>query len=136
MKLEHQVTNRELSQRLWDAGLRCKTLWYWCNDKSEIWESGWELEVISKAIFFSFSIPAYTVAELGVVLPYHIENTNYFLLTERSNYFLVGYAEFEHGQLTAWLDDVVPQKTEADARGEALLWLINNGHLKPDGVKL
>ena len=78
--------------------------------------------------------PAYTVAELGEMLPSEVKGRALYYSLKIQNY---------HGKWMSWYEneywDSLNEKTivghsEADNRAKMLLWLIDNGHLKVEYI--
>lgn len=154
MNLTHQVTSLELSRRLKALGVKQESYFWWnyvvsssCegNDDFATRREGWQLmsahwEDAVKAQFCS----AYTVAELGNLLPREIEYQA--SSKEKSGYdgyrpmFLkCGKTIMDNGWYVMYSDphpaNEVPvhsthADTEADARGLMLAYLLENSLIK------
>lgn len=132
MELKSQVTSLELSQRLEKLGVKQASLFWWVNWSKEIHSEGapegWELEN-GPHYKGCESISAFTVAELGEILPMYLNSEN-----------LAGLA---YRLFTTWNDtegwscaycmpsgagDFALQvaNTEADARAKLLIYLLEN----------
>ena len=80
MKLENQVTNLELSQKLKELGVKQESHWMWV--KYEFWKEPklWasdlatELKITCLSGKREYAYSAFTVAELGEMLPAELEN--------------------------------------------------------------
>jgi len=71
MKIENQVSNLELSRKLKELGVKQESLWYWYSYNLETdWYITKEIDDKDK----EYLISAFTVAELGEMLPKHIHN--------------------------------------------------------------
>lgn len=118
MKLENQVVSLDLSKRLKELGVKSPSNFYW--DEGDGIED--RLEYSPNHVFLEL-IPAYTVAELGEMLP--------TLTTSWKS------------ALGNWVCEVPPQMneenifadTEADARAKMLIYLIENNLLQTNSLK-
>ena len=109
MTIENQVTNLELSRKLKELGVRQESLWYWQKQKS------WFIHRYKPNREEVFS--AFTVAELGEIW-------------KRKNID----EPLPHIGVDGWYsylgENEVKEKTEANARGKILIYLLENGLLK------
>ena len=149
MNLQDQVVNLELSKKLYEAGVRAESAFYWVEgleiaeypedgDSYESWLQDDSLELVNKeraevAINIKDSgdyddvdsvhyYPAYSVAELGEVLPPLI--VSYRRGGRGKEKVDTGYS------CTSWAKIAAPTQlahTEADARAKMLLHLISSG---------
>lgn len=117
MKLESQVTSLEISKRLKELGVKQESLFYYVggeDGKHPIWTSfNKEISLFENK---DFTYSAFTVAELGELLPeYH--------WSEKQSDGWCGCTRVETGK-----DKYIihTQKTEADARGKMLIYLLEN----------
>jgi hypothetical protein len=128
--IEEQLCSLEQAKKLVKLGLRTPTIFYYTVDitsKRRRIRYGHDLQAVNTSDFnevcYKF-YPAYTVAELGVLLP--------------SDIFVDGYCVFEMEQLGKhephWLWRGEEYNTEAQARAEALIWLIENDYLKAEDL--
>ena len=82
MKLENQVCSLESAKRLVELGIKQESLFYWMKFpiQKQVYENiKWKWEVVSKDFLesaFSEKISAFTVAELGEILPKEIKIGN------------------------------------------------------------
>ncbi len=121
MKIGKQVTSLELSKKLKELGIKQESYFYWWQPLED--DKHWEL-VVFKELPSGFQQPnesvenrrasAFTVAELGELLPHAIN-----------------YAELScHKDETKWIihygirEIEIVGKTEADARGKMLVYLL------------
>ena len=166
MEIKDQVANFELSKKLFELGFKSNHIFDWkefCNDdywgkritfktiyfKAEDWRHD-KIVYLEKGDGHYFSdeeyiineYPAYTVAELGVLLPRDIDhNLNDW---SESYYILYAYSspiDDRPSEPSVWYedndlhgDDMILHgtggATEADARAQMLIWLIENGKIK------
>jgi len=136
MKLEEMVSNKELSKKLKDLGVPQNSLWCWvqyiytkpAHEKHPLYTT----EVIPKhdAMFIDmvqFEISAFTVAELGELLPQYLKSRGFMLTTVKNekNHWWVGYTDHLGKAHCS-----EREKTEADARAAMLVYLLENGLVK------
>jgi len=134
MKLENQVTSLELSKKLNELGVKQESIWVW-HDSAEAGEQLVELKNESKlAQQFGDWISAFTVAELGEMLPkgYVIGHTfkpeeekaiacHWYLIEDKTGKALdLGYNH------KAPYDKMIYADTEANARAKMLIYLLEN----------
>jgi len=138
MKLEQQVVSLELAKKMKELGFEQESYLYWVNVKSMqpqsdvnfwgIWR-GMKDEILGVDV--SKNISAYTVAELGEMLPAEVWLLNeppfkkQYLLTinryTKSNDWSVSYVRKDDQD---FIDERA--KTEADARAKMLIYLKEN----------
>ena len=156
MELKDQVSNFELSKKLFDIGFKSKHIFSWKeflhDDTKKLYKTiyyvGWnkrygEIVYSEDGFFFDDeayiinTYPAYTVAELGVLLPKEIEHN----FNTWSSYYISFGNDGVNNEPGVWYmdDDLYGEKsilhgtgalTEADARAQMLIWLIENGKIK------
>lgn len=145
MKFEYQVCSLELTKRLRELGVKQESFCYWhvnhinsdmvfLRNRSECAEIDvWRSEKDNCENFFS----AFTVAELGEMLPPLIgEAVLHTFRVPRKKDWAVSYERMEvvtHGDNVtgysdrAWVSDYFfSAPTEADARAEMLIYLLEN----------
>lgn len=151
MKLEMQVANLELSKRLKELGVKQESLYWWVKGSHQYGYEGeryfkvddgfvlsdWkpdsdmdytgfpepyeDAEALAK-IEMEQIYSAFTVSELGEILGCKVENiSRYSKGWEIKAFSLDGGVATIHGSFS----------TEADARAKMLIYLIENGLLKP-----
>lgn len=127
--LDQQVCSLDLAKRLKELGVKQldNSLWAWTevaqHEKDELGRPKWKYEV--RANYFQADIEfiaAFTVAELGEMLPQGYEFEFYH--TVRGPHRL-DYKEFNHSK--HWVE----ADTEANARAKMLIYLIEQGIVKP-----
>ncbi len=142
MKLENQITSLELSKKLRELGVKQESLFYWTQEKTpknpNLHEYGYkqidmpwvcmyskQSELSASSVFEEYS--AYTVAELGELLPQYIvhDGLSCELQIIRSSVWRFYYG----GKIlmTAGNDD-----TEANARAKMLIYLLENNLITPN----
>lgn len=139
MELTKQVTSLELSKRLKELGVKQESLFYWINtgelpyedymvtdtDNAHDTHGGTESWVDDEA-----TISAFTVAELGEMLPNRLEGNHplwYLTVHCNDNYYAVTYETF-NGVISEQFD--ARDKNEANARAKMLIYLLENELLK------
>lgn len=119
MKLEQQVCSLELAKKLKELGVKQESLFYWYS-----LINSWRID--NKKSNES-DISAFTVAELGEMLPSQIKYMGYvyeFVMTK--NWTKKGwYANYEklENKVRGMIEGV---DTEADARAKMLIYLLEN----------
>jgi hypothetical protein len=136
MKTEEKVCTKEKSERLVELGIDLKTEKHWVKTCRGKWficqnnEVDFHLTFADERIHF----PAPDVPELGRLLGKYTCN-DYTLIT-------INYSDdMPDGESTGYecffgRDPVCYFSNEAEARCAALIWLIENEHLKPGDCKL
>lgn len=122
MKLENQVTSLELSKKLKELGVRQESLFYWTQIQSPEWsirqhseldevvEGGDGWTYLEEGLYRECVYSAFTVAELGEMLPKALIQYETFTTGHR--------AIWNHGEHTEL------ENTEADARAKMLIYLL------------
>ncbi len=126
MKPEDKVCTLEQAKRLVELGVVLETEKYWCDLKP------WQLKqryhsksLLKKGVI----LPAPDVAELGDILPVEIwENDKCIFQFDDIGKLDTDCYVFNRSK--SFL------KTEAQSRCATLIWLIENGHVKPNGAKI
>lgn len=130
MKLEDQVCSLELAKRLKDLEVKQESLFYF--SKLSIQDT-YQLELrrhmVSGEIVLADCtdyISAFTVAELGEMLPAIVENNYYFTSVKLYNLHHWGadYRNWETNEPFCLWD--TEAETEANARAKMLIYLIEN----------
>jgi hypothetical protein len=132
MELEKQVCSLELAKKLKELGVKQESLfrWYVHNKGVEISYYTHEYFERSYGVKIVDSYPAFTVAELGEMLPIRIQGTNkngyartdhFFACYSATYRFLVGYHADPIDELCKSIAD-----NEADARAKLLIYLLEN----------
>ena len=125
MELEQQVTSLEPSKKLEQLGVKQESLWYWrkrsrYSKKYDICDCDGEFCKHE----FSGEVSAFTVAELGEMLP--MKYVTHKSSDESDGWY---YAEQEDEfRLRRYLGE---EYTEANARAKMLIYLLENNLIKP-----
>ena len=137
MKLEKQVASLELSRRLKELGVKQKSLCYYNQD---LWGDkpcyGAGIEGLKMADWMTHEyFSAFTVAELGEMLPYQIGKDRFnchtmriqndkgmYLITYEKRIYQKGESEKDYTEFLA----SITERTEADARAKMLIYLLKN----------
>lgn len=129
MKLESQVCSLELAKQLKELGVKQESAFYW-HMKDQTADDAEDYGEVYKVVYCKevVSVPydrwaAFTVAELGEMLDVGV--TSFMVFDEAP------------GEGKTWicmrdeLDQTQVSGTEADARAKMLIYLIENGLVKP-----
>jgi len=129
MELEKQVTSLDISKRLKELGVKQDSLFYWVReghhffDSKEIQPREPKLEQVKPPYDFPYESvgSAFTVAELGEMIP--MWSCDSWKPAETTNAALKGTwcCDFDEDKKTRQYAE-----TEADARGEMLIYLLEN----------
>lgn len=141
MKLEYQVCSLELSKRLKELGVKQESQFYWLQ------YSEWNLHFRGKYVqeYYSDCLSAFTVAELGYMLPnsirvdgkepfdtYTMYTTKFYSVNfemKKTNNFVVNY-QCDTTELDGFGSRKLTQNfydpNEANARAMMLIYLIEN----------
>lgn len=129
MKIEQQVTSLEISKRLKELGVKQESLFWWEQIKTagkNEW-TNWQVAFVNNSPHYNDgrTVSAFTVAELGEMLPSEIANE--YLSCYRVH-LLHGttdeHDEWECGYGKALAERYFTADTEADARGLILIHLL------------
>jgi hypothetical protein len=124
MILEQQVPNLELCKRLKELGVKQESLFYWVKNSEEY---GFQLEYKPDYVHKDLGrYSAFTVAELGEVLPYEISGR---LLKIAKGSIKDWHVFYEDNTLGAIIDKSLIiydqfEDTEADACAKMLIYLL------------
>ena len=147
MKLEDQVVNLESSKKLKALGAEQKSLYFWAVEMNEGRETNkWSLCQGEHLLPDHPKYSAFTVSELGGMLPaeiVHARKTNdielvfeliLFKRHENISGFYCDYRESSGGSISDFihgsLHSVAEGRTEAEARGKMLIYLLENKLIK------
>jgi len=143
MNLESQVCSLELAKQLKELGVEKSSLFYWgayenplsgivsektCSDDD--WDIYYCDDKTYKKCPPDWDYPAYTVAELGEMLPDILKENFTLWMKKYENSWVYDYS-YKSISITGDCETIFSDKTEANARAEMLIWLIENGHMKP-----
>ena len=128
MKLEDQACSLELAKKLKELGVKQGSLYYWFKTWWESgangWHSKWEVLHCENDHFAVKGelerYPAYTVAELGEMLPLRHKSGQTLSLVPGERFACGCTGDDEYKQFA---------DTEADARAKMLIYLIENNLL-------
>lgn len=142
MKLEQQVVSLELAKKMKELGFKQESLWYWWEDTDNIGSAYLEIDesqlniTQQPELLYDYKgvaktsnhiISAYSVAELGEMLPAQVKNEktrNVDCLSCTKNVYgkyIVRY----HSSFSTPLVEIFAD-TEADARAKMLIYLKDN----------
>ena len=139
MKIEDQVVSLTLAKKLGELGVKVESCFTWVEDTSIPLQTLNTTEYIGieDSLWVGAEIyPAYTVAELGEMLPDAIryKGKAMYLAIEKSG--PDWYVKYE----SACIDGLplnagfTESESEADARAPMLIWLIKNKHVDVEEV--
>ncbi len=111
MKLEQQVVSLELAKKLKELGMKQDSHFWWHPDFTLV-DIGYDSTNKDR-------ISAFTVAELGEMLPDYLEPGSYFNFSfdKGGRKYDIAYVNTEHA---------IRGDTEADARAKMLIYLLEN----------
>lgn len=139
MKIEDQVVSLELAKKLKELGVKQKSLFTWIKDfhTNNEWKVGTAVDIgnnqdaISRRLepWYTVGPSAFTVAELGEMLPDKIggPRSRKYLQLFKDNpakMWTVHYTNFKTSITEP--DSAFCEETEADARCQMLIYLIEN----------
>lgn len=140
MELQNQVTNKEISQRIKELGVKQESHFFWARTGYDsdftFLGSKSDMQVFKSKEFHdeagandTYDLhSAFTVAELGEILPTDItiKKRTYWLNTARMSHgWSVGYVS-RKGDYYLMNEHESIEVTEADARGKMLIYLLEN----------
>lgn len=134
MKIEEQVVSLELAEKLKELGVEQESEWYWNRDIEFLYHVRLERSAWMTWNETAF-IPAYTVAELGEMLPMSIGEPSaigteqpYSLMTvwNDTEGWSCAYCPSGGGNVAYYLQLA---NTETDARAQMLIHLLENNIL-------
>jgi hypothetical protein len=131
MRIEDQVCSFEQAKKLVKLGVILDTQWCWIRPTTYL-----EYKIaLRRGLELSIEPPIATptVAELGILLPYtHPDNSDCRLVCVKGLYdFTVFYEPLKGFPRLQFI-----AVTEAQARTEALIWLIENHYISAKDLKL
>lgn len=158
MKFEDQVCSLELAKRLKELGVKQESFFYYGRVEDTCFKETHHEVIIHRALwewnedcFYYTDYSAFSVAELGEMLPIHIEQDNYcheilmcvsdeeYKTNDYEEYILVKPRTYQIGYNPLSGENDTPNekffhedKKEADVRAKALIYLLENGLIKPD----
>jgi len=120
MNFESQVCSLELSKRLEELGVKKYSLFDWVRRSKEEDFYLWLMSPFSRELIgWHEQHRAFTVAELGEILPPSLDET--ILNFEKKHMWSVNYG----GNHEGWIHTEI-SSTEADARARMLIYLLEN----------
>lgn len=127
MKIEQICTSLTISRRLKELGVKQESYFSWVK---YMYKGGSDFRLEQNRMSDEsekYDCSAFTASELGIYLPNTINGKDFFV-DRFHDLWLYGYFDI-------YEDDKNYQKTEADARGELLIWLIENNLIDNSEVK-
>jgi hypothetical protein len=127
MELQQQVCSLDLAKRLKELGVEQESIFWWCGDVSLDFlpqpMTKKEISSYNQVEFCEPGVSAFTVAELGEMLPKRLHQSN--LTITRGVWWEVCYDEATVDTLGGY-KGLQTADTEADARAKMLIYLIEN----------
>jgi hypothetical protein len=139
MKLEDQVCSLELAKKLKELGVNQASLfWYkrWIPEKgSTYFPPEWKLSLYGTSTIDDYEcISAFTVAELGMLLPNNTEPLTYWTMKISTGIpELLWTADLLFNRRSI---SIFNENSEADLRAKMLIYIIENGLIKNDRQNL
>jgi hypothetical protein len=122
-----QVCSPAVAQRLKEMAVPQDSLWYWVASRREQYPLLYSAEeVAAMPLFHRAAVSAFTVGELGELLPSAIEHDDEvlrFRCEKSARGFTVAYVP-SRGEKRSRIEQKAP--SEAEARAQMLLYLIDN----------
>lgn len=162
LALEQQVCSLELAKKLGELGVKQDSVFYWENVQKENWELSTYVRmsevvydnnsddcwsILEEALYRGNAFSAFTVAELGEMLPRVIKAKGRHDSVERlynltpsaggNGLCFIDYVAHENGvgtMLAAY--PYIEADTEADARAAMLIYLLKNNLITPNEKKV
>lgn len=128
MKLEQQVTSLEISKRLKELGVKQESYFQWY----ELYgDNNWTLAPLNKS--GNNTVSAFTVAELGEMLPDYVATDHLYSLQQTRNWTVVAERKLRY-HISYWflgkeILHSIDDDSEANARGKMLIYLLENNLL-------
>lgn len=125
MELQKQVCSLELAKKLKELGVKQESLFYWVKENRLVYKTqtgfylengaGFSNDLFNELEIYNATFSAFTVAELGEMLP------SAMTLTRKTVENSWRYPSLN--------GDSLYEKTEADARAKMLIYLIKNNFI-------
>lgn len=133
MKIEDQLVSLEIAKKLKELGVKQESYFYFhtCYKQEkydDIWSEDYHDEVTGEygdchKLLKSHSISAFSVAELGDILPAWVQTKRLYDIFELGTLNWINKCEY------SW-NCLVGDKKEADARAKILIYLLENNWIK------
>lgn len=120
MKLKRQVCSRGPSEKLRELGVKQESYFYWEIGKGETNVAAYYFPQLPVSEFY---VSAFTVAELGEMLPEYIKTEKWGIINIRITHVLNWHVSYYSGDEKIL---VTGDFTEADARAKMLVYLLEN----------
>ena len=133
--LEQQVCTLEQAKIFKDEfGLELDSYWRWCD-----WDCDkWELVTAEDSTEGDDSLPAYTCAELGEVLPHSIiyGGSGYVLYLQKTQIQWSCYYAKSINRNSYLFDQTIEGEYAAETQADLLIDGLRKGYIKPEDLKL
>jgi len=130
MKLEDQVCSLELAKRLKELGVKQESLFQWRRwspkDGSTYIDNEWRISIFKDSTGKYEVVSAFTVAELGEMLPAELPDEDMVLLMKKCRETPTHRVFYHHPNFVTEKEYVTIHHTEANARASMLIHLIEN----------
>ena len=140
MKLEKQICSLEHAKKLKELGAKQESEWIWAIMNIGAGQSAYIYNTVGdKGYHRDVEYSAYTVAELGELLPFKIysnpiPNPFELKINKLENKWEVYYLAYESRELNNTdLCPTINANTEANARASMLIYLLENNLTKQEG---
>jgi hypothetical protein len=132
MNIEQQCINLQIAKRLKELGVKQESYFFWVKLKDNGYDISERWNVPDYNLEQDYS--AYTVAELGIMLPDRVEKNgeSYCFIEWKlgGKYLMNYYGEFMLKTTHLKEDTHCYASIEANARGKMLIYLLENGMIK------
>jgi hypothetical protein len=132
MELQTQVCSLDLAKRLKELGVKKESVFAWRGTKQGMQITFSADFSLQKNDSIHGVYPAFTVAELGEMLPirFSVGNRQVAIFSYRENEAFCCALKDLHSKIV----EIFTADTEADARAKMLIYLLENGLLKSQGA--
>lgn len=133
MKLEKQVCSLELAKKLKELGVKQESIFYWTRSytrKTGVFQADSKYYLAyskNKKYYAEYECSAFTVAELGEMLPEEIEKDGFvytWLPSKEDGTYWFSYSRMNENKEGVGYNQYAD--TEADARAKMLIYLLEN----------
>lgn len=130
MELEQKFATQEQSERIFQSGIKIKTLFCW----RFIPNIGWEIELVKDQKICALCLPAPIAEEIAELLPGYLDIDGayiYELFVQKGrDHWAVCYTSLSNKNLK-----YITGPTLTQAIASMLIWLIENNHIKPKELR-
>lgn len=123
MKIEDQVCSLELAKKLKELGVKQESFCFWYKNYSPDWQLRTDRDCLGEYWGGNLIYSAFTVAELGAILPMKLKYKGMNLILQSNCKNIVAYRIAN--DLNSYILHQI-QDTEANARAKMLIYLLEN----------